>query len=186
MLTYTTLASGSSGNCALVSCGRTHLLLDAGISARRITTAVKNLGVDPAALSGVLVTHEHSDHISGLTTLTKQLGLPVYRGYKNRGFSQNDAGVLTLLHILAGTQDTNVIARSDYDTMLEVRRRVRRLLDSGLENRDYLREIRQLDREFSAAGISPGGSADMLALTYFVDSLESLTQNEPFPSSDAS
>ena len=115
-----------------------------------------------------------------------QLGLPVYRGYKNRGFSQNDAGVLTLLHILAGTQDTNVIARSDYDTMLEIRRRVRRLLDSGLENRDYLREIRQLDREFSAAGISPGGSADMLALTYFVDSLESLTQNEPFPSSDAS
>ena len=78
MLTYTTLASGSSGNCALVSCGATHLLVDAGISARRITTALKSLGVDPASLSGVLVTHEHSDHISGLATLTKQLGLPVY------------------------------------------------------------------------------------------------------------
>ena len=78
MLTYTTLASGSSGNCALVSCGATHLLVDAGISARRITTALKSLGVDPASLSGVLVTHEHSDHISGLTTLTKQLKLPVY------------------------------------------------------------------------------------------------------------
>ena len=78
MLTYTTLASGSSGNCALVSCGRTHLLLDTGISARRITTALKRLGVDPASLSGVLITHEHSDHISGLTTLTKQLRLPVY------------------------------------------------------------------------------------------------------------
>ena len=78
MLTYTTLASGSSGNCALVSCGRTHLLLDTGISARRITTALKRLGVDPASLSGVLITHEHSDHISGLTTLTKQLKLPVY------------------------------------------------------------------------------------------------------------
>ena len=59
-------------------------------------------------------------------------------------------------------------------------------IHSGLENRDYLREIRQLDREFFAAGISPGGSADMLALTYFVDSLESLTQNESLPSSDAS
>ncbi len=78
MFTYTTLASGSSGNCAVVSCGSTHLLVDAGISARRITTALKNLGIDPASLSGVLVTHEHSDHISGLTTLTKQLGLPVY------------------------------------------------------------------------------------------------------------
>ena len=78
VLTYTTLASGSSGNCALVSCGGTRLLLDAGISARRITTALKGLGVDPASLSGVLVTHEHSDHVSGLATLTKQLGLPVY------------------------------------------------------------------------------------------------------------
>ena len=78
VLTYTTLASGSSGNCALVSCGATRLLVDAGISARRITTALKSLGVDPASLSGVLVTHEHSDHISGLTTLTKQLKLLVY------------------------------------------------------------------------------------------------------------
>ena len=78
VLTYSTLASGSSGNCALVCCGGTRLLLDAGISARRITTALKGLGVDPASLGGVLVTHEHSDHISGLATLTKQLGLPVY------------------------------------------------------------------------------------------------------------
>ena len=48
MLTFTTLASGSSGNAALVSCGDTHVLLDAGISARRITTGLKSLGVDPA------------------------------------------------------------------------------------------------------------------------------------------
>lgn len=78
MLTYTTLASGSSGNCAVVSCGGTRLLVDTGISARRITTALKALGIDPGSLDGVLVTHEHSDHISGLTTLTKQLSLPVY------------------------------------------------------------------------------------------------------------
>ena len=51
MLTFTTLASGSSGNAALVSCGRTHILLDAGISARRITTALKALGVPPQELS---------------------------------------------------------------------------------------------------------------------------------------
>ena len=69
MLTYTTLASGSSGNCALVSCGATHLLVDAGISARRITTALKSLGVDPASLRGGLVTHEPCDHIAGLSAL---------------------------------------------------------------------------------------------------------------------
>lgn len=74
MLQTATLASGSSGNCTLVSDGRTHILIDAGISARRITTGLKALGIDPAELSAVLITHEHSDHISGLNTLKKQLG----------------------------------------------------------------------------------------------------------------
>ena len=78
MLTLTTLASGSSGNCTLVSDGTTHILIDAGISARRITTALKGLGIPPQDLAGVLVTHEHTDHISGLATLTRQLDFPLY------------------------------------------------------------------------------------------------------------
>ena len=78
MLTLTTLASGSSGNCALVSDGETHLLLDAGISCRRICRALRDLGVEPGSLSGVLITHEHTDHISGLATLIRQFSLPVY------------------------------------------------------------------------------------------------------------
>ena len=78
MLSLTTLASGSSGNSLLVSDGKTHILIDAGISARRITKSLRELGVDPAELAGILITHEHSDHISGLTTLTKQFGMPVY------------------------------------------------------------------------------------------------------------
>lgn len=78
MLTLTTLASGSSGNSLLVSDGGTHILVDAGISARRITKSIRELGVEPQTLSGILITHEHSDHIRGLATLTKQFGLPVY------------------------------------------------------------------------------------------------------------
>ena len=77
LLTFTTLASGSSGNAALVSCGSAHILLDAGISARRITTGLKALGVEAADLTAVLVTHEHHDHISGLAVLTKKLRVPV-------------------------------------------------------------------------------------------------------------
>ena len=77
MLTFTTLASGSSGNAALVSCGRTHILLDAGISARRITTGLKSLGVAPEELTAILVTHEHHDHINGLPVLTKKLRVPI-------------------------------------------------------------------------------------------------------------
>ena len=78
MLELCTLASGSSGNSLLVSDGRTHILVDAGISCRRITNSLKMLGVDPKELAGVLITHEHTDHMAGLATLTKQLRLPVY------------------------------------------------------------------------------------------------------------
>ena len=78
MLSLTTLASGSSGNCMLVSDGETHILIDAGISARRITKSLRELGVEPGRLSGILITHEHSDHICGLATLTKQFAVPVY------------------------------------------------------------------------------------------------------------
>ena len=78
LLTLTTLASGSSGNCALLSDGETHLLLDAGISCRRICTALAGLNIPPESLAGVLITHEHADHISGLSTLHKRFRLPVY------------------------------------------------------------------------------------------------------------
>lgn len=77
MLTVTTLASGSSGNAALVSCGDTHILLDAGVSARRITTGLRTLGVPPEKLTAILVTHEHHDHINGLTVLTKKVRVPI-------------------------------------------------------------------------------------------------------------
>lgn len=73
-----TLASGSSGNCILISRDGAHLLVDAGISCKRILTHLRELGIDPAGVAGVLITHEHSDHISGLSTLIKRLGAPVY------------------------------------------------------------------------------------------------------------
>ena len=78
MLKFTTLASGSSGNAAVISCGRTHILLDGGISARRITTGLKELGIEPEQLSAILVTHDHSDHICGLSVLTKKVKAPIY------------------------------------------------------------------------------------------------------------
>lgn len=73
-----TLASGSSGNCILISHGATHLLVDCGISCLRIKKALAALGLSVADLTGILITHEHSDHICGLETLFKQFHLPVY------------------------------------------------------------------------------------------------------------
>ncbi len=81
MFEVCTLASGSSGNCLLMTDGHTHILVDAGISARRICKALRELGIEPGDLAGILVTHEHSDHIAGIATLTKQLALPVYASH---------------------------------------------------------------------------------------------------------
>lgn len=77
MTTVHTLASGSSGNALLLSCEDTHLLVDAGISCRRITVSLRALGLTPADLDAILITHVHTDHISGLQTLLKRTDLPI-------------------------------------------------------------------------------------------------------------
>ncbi|MCD7845506.1 MAG: MBL fold metallo-hydrolase [Oscillospiraceae bacterium] len=74
----TVFASGSSGNCALVQGGGRRVLLDAGISAKRIKTALAGEGLSPDGLDGIFITHEHSDHIAGLAVLLKQFPVPVY------------------------------------------------------------------------------------------------------------
>lgn len=78
MTTLHTLASGSSGNALVLSCGDTHLLVDAGISCRRITQALKTIGLEPDDLSGLLITHTHTDHIAGVQTLLKRGDFPLY------------------------------------------------------------------------------------------------------------
>ena len=72
-----TIASGSKGNCSLISDGKTNILIDAGISMRRIVSALSSLGLAPRDICGVLITHEHSDHISGLKMLEKYHGLDI-------------------------------------------------------------------------------------------------------------
>ena len=78
MTIFRTLASGSSGNAALLSRGETHLLIDMGISCRRICKALEGLGLTPDQLAGVLITHEHTDHISGLATYIKKYRTPIW------------------------------------------------------------------------------------------------------------
>lgn len=72
MLKAATLASGSSGNCTVVSDGRVHILIDAGISTRRISQSLKELDIELRHISGVLITHEHADHVAALPVLCKQ------------------------------------------------------------------------------------------------------------------
>ncbi len=77
MIKICLLGSGSSGNATLVSSGDTHLLIDCGLFARRIVRQLGELGVSPDRLSGILITHEHTDHVRGLGTLLRGLEVPV-------------------------------------------------------------------------------------------------------------
>lgn len=78
MLKVATLASGSSGNCAVVSDGRVHILIDAGISTRRISQGLKALDIELRHISGVLLTHEHTDHVAALPVLCRQTEAPLH------------------------------------------------------------------------------------------------------------
>ncbi len=72
------IASGSSGNCIYVGSDHTHLLIDTGISKKRIDAGLGTLGVKGDELSGILITHEHSDHIQGLGVFSRKYGIPIY------------------------------------------------------------------------------------------------------------
>jgi phosphoribosyl 1,2-cyclic phosphodiesterase len=75
---FTVLGSGSSGNAVLMSSEKTKVLIDAGLSAREIVRRLALVGVDPGDLDGVVITHEHSDHIGGLKNLLRLVDCPVY------------------------------------------------------------------------------------------------------------
>jgi phosphoribosyl 1,2-cyclic phosphodiesterase len=74
----TILGSGSAGNCAYVETDQARILIDAGFSLRQIRQRLATIGRVPENLTGILVTHEHSDHIQGLARLSEQLHIPVY------------------------------------------------------------------------------------------------------------
>lgn len=78
MVRFTVLASGSKGNATIVSGGRTRVLVDAGLSCRELFRRMKLVGEDPQTLDAIIITHEHQDHISGLTVTARKLGIPVY------------------------------------------------------------------------------------------------------------
>lgn len=78
MLKFCSLYSGSSGNSLFVETPTTKLLIDAGESSKKIENALNNLNIDASNIDGILVTHEHSDHIKGLGTFAKKFNIPVY------------------------------------------------------------------------------------------------------------
>lgn len=72
------IASGSSGNCIYAGTEATHVLVDAGISGKRVEAGLHSIGLTGHDIDGILVTHEHSDHISGLGVLCRRYHIPIY------------------------------------------------------------------------------------------------------------
>lgn len=85
------IASGSSGNCIYIGSDNTHILIDDGISRKRVVEGLNGIGLDISDISAVFVTHEHSDHVDGLGVLLRKNPIPVYascgtiHGIKNYG-----------------------------------------------------------------------------------------------------
>ena len=78
------LASGSKGNSTLIRAGNTAILIDAGISCRRIMKGLQSCGLEPQDLSGILITHEHTDHVMGLAVLCKNIPhVPIFADRKS-------------------------------------------------------------------------------------------------------
>ena len=77
-LRFCPLFSGSSGNSLYLGCNDTHLLIDAGMSGAKITAEMERVGLAPTDLSGILITHEHADHIAGAGILSRRYNLPIY------------------------------------------------------------------------------------------------------------
>ena len=78
MFKFCTLFSGSSGNCSFIQTNSTKILIDVGQSAKKIEEALSCIDVDPFSIDGILVTHEHSDHVKGLGIFSKKFHIPIY------------------------------------------------------------------------------------------------------------
>ena len=82
MIKFYTLFSSSSGNSTLISTGETNILVDAGVSMARLNVALKDVGISPNELDGILITHEHRDHIYGAGALSRKYNIPLYASEK--------------------------------------------------------------------------------------------------------
>lgn len=100
----------------------------------------------------------------------RDVGLPIFKAAMQNSLSANHAGCITLLHLIANTDDTNLIHRSSRARQLEIRKEIKDYLNSNPY--PTIESIYELDKRFIKENLSPGGSADLLAMVYFLSNLE--------------
>ena len=100
------LASGSKGNCLFLETDSCRLLIDAGLSGREAQARLAAIGVAPESLDGILITHEHSDHIRGVGTLARRLKIPVLVASRTHEASRHVIGKVNIIEFDPGTAFT--------------------------------------------------------------------------------
>lgn len=95
-LRFSVLASGSTGNAFYIESDQESLLVDAGLSGKQLDHLFSKIHVDPASLTGILVTHEHTDHIKGLGIIARKYNLPIYANEKTWKAMENSIGKLSI------------------------------------------------------------------------------------------
>ncbi len=106
------IASGSNGNCIYIGTANTHILIDAGLSGRKIEAGLSSLAVKPEGLDAIFVTHEHSDHIQGVGVLSRRFDIPIYATPKTWRFFDRHGTIGKIVEknriILEPEQETEV------------------------------------------------------------------------------
>ncbi|MFD1851021.1 MBL fold metallo-hydrolase [Oceanobacillus bengalensis] len=95
-LRFSVLASGSTGNAFYIESEQEKIMVDAGLSGKKLDTLFNKINVDPSKLSGILVTHEHSDHIKGLGIFARKYNLPIYANEKTWKAMNGNIGKLSI------------------------------------------------------------------------------------------
>lgn len=95
-LRFSVLASGSTGNAFYIESDKERILVDAGLSGKQIDALFTEAKIDPAQLSRILVTHEHTDHIKGVGIVARKYNLPIYANEKTWKAMESSLGKLTL------------------------------------------------------------------------------------------
>ena len=149
------LASGSKGNSTLIESNNTRILIDAGINYLRIGNTLKKYDIDPYSLDGIIITHTHSDHISGLASVVKKLDIPVVI---KEDLKKEVSKIVSEDHIEVVEDDSFSIKGLDIETIKlshdvpcygiiigDGEKRILYLTDTGYINRKYIDVTKNLD-----------------------------------------
>lgn len=105
MITFCSIFSGSSGNCLFVNSNHTKILVDAGVSCKKVCEGLASIGESITDIDAILVTHEHSDHVQGIGTVSQKYDIPVYANLETWDAMEKQRSKVNIHNILTFEND---------------------------------------------------------------------------------